>query len=214
MRKIFFVTVVALILCLQNFCGAATPATIETAHFNGNETLIYPVVRTGNATVDEKINAAIVGEIERFVKEIHYAAQNDGIVVKGVNTNFEVPCNRAGNTVILSILITESSYNEGAAHPLTYKRGLNFNADTGECMNTGYLTDIGSGNPKFTLDNVTKKLREKAKRENLYLFDEALPLKSLPEDFYFDANLHVHLLFQQCKVGPYAIGIVDLDMDA
>ena len=213
MRKLFLATVVALVMSLQNFCGAAT-ATIESANFNGNETIIYPIVRTGNAAVDEKINAAIVDEINRFVKEIHYAVQYDGIVVKGMYTSFEVPCNRAGNTVILSIVMTESVYNEGAAHPLTYKHALNFNADTGERMNTGYLTDIGSGNPKFMLDNVTKKLREKAERENLYLFDEALPLKSLPEDFYFDENLHVHLLFQQYEVGPYAIGIVDLDMDA
>lgn len=212
MRKIFFATVFALILSLQNFCGAA--AAIESATLNGNETLVYPIVHTGDAAVDKKINAAIVDEIERFVKEIHYSAQHDGYVVKGVYTNFEVPCNRAGNTVILSILLTESSYNEGAAHPSTYKRALNFNADTGERMNWSYLTDIGSGNPNFTLENVTKKLREKAERENLYLFDEALPLKSLPEEFYWDANLHVHLLFQQYEVGPYAIGIVDLDMDA
>ena len=213
MRKIFLTTVVALVLCLQNFCGAAA-VTIESANFNGNETMIYPIVRTGNAAVDEKINGAILDEVNRFVKEIHYAVQNDGIVIEGLYTSFEVPCNRAGNTVILSIVMTESVYNKGAAHPLTYKRGLNFNADTGERMNTSYLTDIGSGNPKFSPENITRKLREKAEREGLMLFEEALPLKSVPEDFYFDANLHVHLLFQQYEVGPYAIGIVDLDMDA
>lgn len=213
MRKIFLTVVLTLMFALQNFCSAAV--TIETATFNDNAELKYPVVRTGNAQVDEKINGAIVEELKRFVKECHYAVQYDGREIGDMYTNFEVPCNRAGNTVILSVVLTESIYYKGAAHPATYKHALNFHAETGDKMNLGYLTEVGDGsNPKFSLDNVTKKLREHAEREEIFLFNEVLPLKSLPEDFYFDENLHVHFIFQQYEVAPYAFGIIDLDMDA
>ena len=211
MRKIFLMTLMIL-FAVQSFCSAAV--TVETSNFNDSETLVYPIVRTGNTTVDDKINGAIVDELKRFFKECHYAVQYDGREIGGMYTNFEVPCNRAGNTVILSVVLTESIYYTGAAHPATYRHALNFNAESGDKLNHGYLTDVGDGsNPQFSLDNVTKKLREHAERENLYLFDDALPLKNLPEDFYFDENLHVHFIFQQYEVAPYAVGIIDLDMD-
>ncbi|MBR2518920.1 MAG: DUF3298 domain-containing protein [Selenomonadaceae bacterium] len=212
MKKIFFATLIALFVSLQSFCGAAV--NIETANFNDNEELKYPIVHTGNTSVDEKINGAIFDEIQRFVKECHYSAQNDDLEIGDMYTNFEIPCNRAGNTVILSVVLTESIYYKLAAHPATYRHALNFNAETGEKINHGYLTDVGDGsNPKFSLDNVSKKLREYADREELFLFDDALPLKNLPENFYFDENLHVHFIFQQYEVAPYAVGIIDLDMD-
>ncbi len=214
MRKIFLTVALTLMFALQNFCSAAV--TIETANFNGSENLVYPIVHTGDAQVDEKINGAIVAELKNFFKGCHYAVQYDGREIGGMQTNFEVPCNRAGNTVILSIVLTESVYYKGAAHPATYKHALNFHAETGDKMNLGYLTEVGDGsNPKFSLDNVTKKLREYVdKHEEIFLFNEVLPLKSLPEDFYFDENLHVHFIFQQYEVAPYAVGIIDLDMDA
>ena len=213
MRKIFLTTVLTLCLAVQNLCSAAV--NVETANFNGSETLVYPIVRTGNISVDERINAEIVDALKIFFKEGHYAVQYDGREIGGMYTNFEVPCNQAGNTVILSIILTESIYCKGAAHPATYRRALNFNVVTGDKMNLGYLTDIGDGsNPHFSLDNISKKLREYAEREGIQLFDEALPLKNLPETFYFDENLHVHFIFQQYEIAPYAVGIIDLDMDA
>ena len=209
----FFLMTVAILFAVQSFCSAAV--AVESAKFNDSETLIYPIVRTGNEQVDEKINAGIVGELKSFFKGCHYAVQYDGHEIGGMYTNFEVPCNRAGNTVILSIIITESVYYKGAAHPATYKHALNFNAETGNKINHGYLTDVGDGsNPHFSLDNISKKLREHCQREGIHLFEEALPLKNLPETFYFDENLHVHFIFPQDEIAPYAAGIIDLDMDA
>ncbi|MBR4384817.1 MAG: DUF3298 domain-containing protein [Selenomonadaceae bacterium] len=213
MRKIFLTTLLTLLFALQNFCSAAV--TIETANFNDSKDLVYPIVRTGDAQVDAKINAKIVEELKGFFKGCHYAVQYNNQKIGDMQTNFEVPCNRAGNTVILSSVLTESVYYEGAAHPATYRHALNFNAETGVKINHGYLTDVGDGsNPHFSLDNISKKLREHAEREGIQLFEEALPLKNLPENFYFDANLHVHFIFQQYEVAPYAVGIIDLDMDA
>lgn len=212
MRKIFFATVLALMMSVQNFCGAAT---IESAKFSGNDKLIYPVVHTGDAAIDDKINGKILAEIQTFVKGLHYAAQYDGQHVAGAYTNYEVACNQAGNTVILSLLITKSSYFEGAAHPSTYKHALNFNVGSGNRMGLDYLTDVGSGvSEQEILQRVERALIRQCERDGLKLFDDALPLKHLPEYFYWDENLHVHFLFQQYEVAPYAVGIIDVDIDA
>ena len=212
MRKIFFATVLALIMGIQNFCGAAT---IESAHFSGNDKLIYPVVHTGDAAIDDKINGKILAEIQSFVKGLQYAAQYDGQRVAGMYTNYEVACNQAGGTVILSLLITESSYFEGAAHPSTYKHALNFNVGNGNLMGVDYLTDIGEGVSVDEIKSrVERALIRQCERDGLKLFDNALPLQQLPENFYWDANLHVNFIFQQYEVAPYAVGIIDVDIDA
>lgn len=211
MRKIFFAALIALIIGVQNFCGAAT---IESACFNGDEKLIYPVVHTGNAAVDKKINIAIIAEVDRFLTGVYRNAQVNNFEVADARTSFEVGCNEAGGTVILSLILTESNYYKGGAHPSTYQHALNFNVQSGVLMDESYLTDIGSGNPQFSLENVTRKLREHAEREKIFLFNDALPLKKLPEDFYWDENLHVHLIFQHYEVAPYAAGIIDVDMNS
>ena len=211
MRKIFFSTLIALIIGVQNFCGAAT---IESAYFNGDEKMIYPVVHTADVSVDKRINTAIIAEIDRFLTSIYRNAQVNNFEVVEAGTSYEVGCNEAGGTVILSLILTERNYYKGAAHPSTYRHALNFNVQSGVLMDKSYLTDIGSGNPQFSLENVTLKLREHAARKNLYLFPDALPLKKLPENFYWDKNLHVHLIFQHYEVAPYAMGIIDVDMNA
>lgn len=212
MRKIFFTTLLALVMSLQNFCGAAT---IEKDCLGGNENLVYPVVHLADSAVEEKINDKIRAEIHSFIKELHYAAQYDGQKIAGMHTTYEVGSNQSGNTVILSLIIVKSSYYEGAAHPSTYKHVLNFNTSSGNLMGLDYLTDVGSGVSKDEiLARVERALVKKCDREKIFLFDNALPLKHLPENFYWDENLHVHFLFQQYEIAPYAAGIIDVDIDA
>ena len=111
--------------------------------------------------------------------------------------------------------MTESVYYKDAAHPSTYKHALNFNVSSGEKISYRYLTDVGDGsNPKFSLENVNAKVRAHVERKGIHVFDDALPLKQLPEKFYFDENLHVHFLFGQDEIAPYAAGFIDVDMDA
>ena len=50
-----------------------------------------------------------------------------------------------------------------------------------------------------------------AKENNLMLYDDFKGLEKLPENFYFDENFHLHVIFQQYEVAPYAVGIIDLD---
>jgi len=211
MKSIFLMVVIALILIFQNICGAAE---IHEDFFNGNESLKYPVVKVGNAAIERKINTAIIAEIDRFTTAIYRNAQVNGCEVAGLWTNYEIGSNEAGNTIILSVLMTESSYFKGAAHPSTYLHALNFNLSSGELMDINYLLEVGEGLKEgYLIERLEKNLRKKVKREKLFLFEDALPLKKLPDNFYWDKNLHVHFIFQQYEVAPYAVGIIDVDID-
>jgi hypothetical protein len=211
MRKIFLTAVVALMVSVQSLCGAAK---IYEAHFSDYEKVIYPVVQVEDEDIEQKINAAIVAEIDEFLTGVYRNAQEIGAEVADIRTSYEIPCNRAGNTVVLSVVITESNYYKGAAHPATYRHALNFNLATGELMGIDYLTDVGEGIPKsYLIDKLNSKLLEKAARENISLFKEVLPLKELPQNFYWDENLHLHFIFQHYSVAPYAWGIIDIDVD-
>ena len=210
MRKLILIA--AFILFSVQNCFAAQ---ISEDNFNGNESLKYPVVKVGDGAIDAKINGAIRDEILRFIKEIHYAAQYNGSEIGGIYTSYEIGSNEAGNTVILSVLLTESSYFKGAAHPSTYLHTLNFNLSSGDLMGMDYLLEVGEGLKEgYLMERLEKNLRKKVKREKLFLFEDALPLKNLPENFYWDENLHVHFIFQQYEIAPYAAGIIDVDIDA
>ncbi len=210
MRKIFLAVIALLIVSVQN-CFAAE---ITEARYNDNETLIYPVVHVEDKTVEQRINGKIRDEILRFIKEIHYAAQYNNYEVVDVRTNYEIMCNGAGNTVILSVVLTESNYYKGGAHPATYIRPLNFNMSSGELMGLNYLVEVGDGfQDGQLLERLNQKLAEKVERKEIFLFQDALPIKELPEDFYWDENLHVHFIFQHYQIAPYAMGIIDVDID-
>lgn len=210
MRK--FILIVALMFWSIQSCLAAE---IHEEIFNGNEDLKYPVVHVADKKVEQKINGAIIAEIDRFLTAVYRNAQVNDFEVAGIYTNYEIGSNEAGNTIILSVLLTESNYFKGAAHPSTYLRALNFNLSSGEIMGMDYLLEVGEGlREGYLLERLNQKLVEKVEREKLFLFPEALPLKKLPQDFYWDENLHVHFIFQQYEVAPYAVGIIDVDIDA
>ena len=209
MRK-FFLIALFLLLSVQS-CFAAE---ISDAHLGSDERLRYPVVKTGTSAIDDKINGAIIAEVDRFSTGIYQNAAFNNYKVAGIHTNYEIACNEDGNTVILSVLLTESSYYEKAAHPSTYLRALNFNLSNGERIGLDYLTDIGSGVPESQyIERLEQKLVQKVKYERLFIFPDSIPLKNLPQDFYWDKNLHVHFIFQQYEIAPYAVGTIDIDID-
>lgn len=201
-----------LLMIISVHCRAAT---IEQARFDCDDKLIYPVVHVEDRAVERKINAAIIAEVDRFVTGVYRNAQVNGYEVGDVRTSYEVGSNEAGNTVILSIIITESNYYKRAAHPATYRHTLNFNTATGELMDISYLTDVGAGvKESELLRRLEDKLKAHAESKGLYLFPESFPLKELPKDFYWDEQLHVHFIFQHYEVAPYSSGIIDVDIDS
>ena len=85
----------------------------------------------------------------------------------------------------------------------------------GRLRTIDYLTEVGEGKREGELlRRLEEKLKAHCERKNLFLSRDALPLKKLPENFYWDEDLHVHFIFQHYEIAPYAMGIIDVDIDA
>lgn len=202
MKKILF----AMMMLLLNFSNVHA-AHIDSANYLGDEKLKYPVIIIENSVAAAKINAEIRAEISRFLAQVEQTMKECNIKDRTVSTDFEIPCNYEYG--ILSVIITEYVYFPGAAHPANYRKSLNFNSDSGIKISADSLTELG--NSDYSPKNLTVKLKEYAKKNNLQLNLDFTELDRIPEDFYFDENLHVHFIFQRYAVAPYAMGIIEFD---
>ena len=207
MWKFFF----PLMIFLMNF---STTSAVEIAATNylGNENLVYPFIIVEDHEAEKKINLEIFCEVERFLAQVKSTSAETGAKVESVTIDFEVPCNYEFG--ILSVILNEYVYFEKAAHPATYRRALNFNSDSGQRIFANSLTEIArdeNGESSYSPNNLTLKLRAYAKKNNIQLFRDFQRLTKVPEDFYFDENLHVHFIFQQYEVAPYAAGIIEME---
>lgn len=199
-------------LVMATLFNSAQAVEIVKANYLGNGNLTYPFVVVENPEVSKKINLEIFKEVERFLSGVKKTAAELGVNIESVKINFEVPCNYEFG--ILSVVLTEYVYFEKAAHPATYRRALNFNFDSGERIFSTSFTRIfnyKNGESDYSPQNLTLKLREYAEENNLELYRDFQCLTKVPEDFYFDENLHVHFIFQQYEVAPYAFGIIEFD---
>lgn len=198
MKKIFCTVMILAMMILPNICNAVE---ITETMYNGNFELKYPEVKTSDAVISGKINQVIREEIKNFLT----AAREPNPSVTAA-TSYTIPLD---NGKILSILLTEYVNYEGAAHPLTFMRALNFDLTKGTLINVADISKYTK--KKISPKELTKKLKAHAKREDFMLFSDFKELEKLPENFYFDDKLHLHFLFQQYEVAPYAVGIIDVD---
>ncbi len=209
MRKLIFLLSVILCFIPANFSSAAV---FDTVQFLGNSGIIYPLVITGKDETDGKINAEIRRTVQEFVVNANTETAEPDFSSVDVGLSFSVPCNYENG--IVSILLHGYVNYKGSAHPLSFLRALNFNSDSGKRIYSSSLTEIGKeefGESAYSPKNVTRKLKAHAAKEGFELYPEFTELESVPNDFYFDQNLHVHFIFQQYEVAPYAVGIIDVD---
>ena len=212
MRKIFLATLFAMMIGLQSFCGAE--ATIESSCLGGKETIVYPIVHTGNSAVDKKINRVINGITQNFLMELKNDRRELGINITVESENFAVKCNGAANSNILSIIIWQSKYgSNGPAHPTNYSHALNFDLTTGERLTTNDLAKFGYADKDTLFQELLTKLRAYVAARNIQKMSSVDSVKSLPENFYFDEDFHLHFLFEQNSIAHYAVGSIDIDMD-
>ena len=210
MRKIFLATLFAVMMGLQSFCSAE--ATIESSCLGGKETIVYPIVHTGNSAVDKKINRVIDGITQNFLMELKTDRRERGINITVESEDFAVKCNGAANSNILSIIIWQSKYgSNGPAHPTNYSHALNFDLTTGERLTTNDLAKFGYEDKDSLFQELLTKLREYAANKNKLVHVDYV--KTLPENFYFDEDFHLHFLFEQNSIAHYAVGKIDIDMD-
>ncbi|MGM9580267.1 MAG: DUF3298 domain-containing protein [Anaerovibrio sp.] len=194
----------------------AAPVQVEPSVQQQYPDIQVPVVSVpGNPDATAAINIEIEKNIEAFISQSQeYYDENEDLNKVYLGNSYTVTCN---DDSVLSIILVKYINVEHAAHPMRYVNGLSFNPRTGEKIITVDLKEFSAEKYRkniYTPELLTEKLAQKAaKNENLVIFDDILPLASLPEQFYFDADRHVHFLFQPYEIAPYACGVIDVDMD-
>ena len=201
MKKILC-AVIFMLMILPNICGATE---IQSTDYVGDFKFTYPTVKISNTFIETKINEKIREE----VKELFNAAKQPDTSTTAT-MSYEITCDDKN---ILSVILTEIVYPQGAAHPSTFKRALNFDTRTGKLIKQADLKNISREYAKadYSVKGITQKLKTYAKENNLMLYDDFKELKEFPENFYFDKNFHLHFIFQQYEVAPYAVGTIDFD---
>ena len=202
MKKILCAVMILALMILPNICGATQ---IQSTDYEGDFQFVYPTVKLSNTFAENRINQKIREE----VKQLFDSARQPDISTTAT-MSYEIMCDKKN---ILSVVLTEIVYAKGAAHPSTFKRALNFDTRTGKFISNADWKKISREYAKaeYSAKGITRKLKAYAKENNLALYDDFKELEKLPEDFYFDENFHLHVIFQQYEVAPYAVGIIDLD---
>ena len=215
MKKFILAEILFFIIGITNFANAAEVTKdsynnyIEKTYYNNNQDLVYPVVTTLNPVAAEKINREIRKNIQLWIDDINKRGGED---VKALSINYETQCNHNGG--ILSIIFRQYVMIDGAAHPWNLVHTLNFNSDSGERLTVEGLSEIAKHGNDYTPAEITRRLKVYSKINNRPLRSDFKQLDTIPENFYFDDDLHVHFLFEQQTVAHYAVGIIDLDADA
>ena len=57
---------------------------------------------------------------------------------------------------------------------------------------------------------MTEKLKIKAAQDGIVLNPDFKGLDAVTQEFYFDDETNLHILFQPYEVAPYAAGVIDL----
>lgn len=208
MRKFIIAAVIFFAVGAANLASAAE---IDRVFYFGNPDVSYPLVIAKTTDASIKINSEIRAEVKRFIAEVNARMIEGNFNSATVSVDYQIPCNHDGG--ILSIILTEFVNFENSAHPSTFKHALNFNSDSGVRISADSLTEIAKKPTDYTPPDITRKLFAYAAKNNVPLYKDFQAVTAVPEDFYFDDNLHVHFLFQQYEVAPYAAGIIDLDAD-
>lgn len=198
MNKFIFAAIFFFVTGITNFSSAAE---IDRAYYLGNPDVSYPLIIAKNDVATSKINGVIRAKVKEIIDTTSTTMAEGNFNSVVLNVDYQIPCNHAGG--VLSVILTAYVNYERSAHPSAFCYGLNFNSATGE--------RIFSSNLNYTPEIVTQKLRNYAAKNGIYLFEDFQELNEVPQYFYYDDNMHVHFLFQQYEVAPYAVGIIDLD---
>ncbi len=157
----------------------------------GSNTLQYPVIEDlPDKAVQDKLNGVIQQEMNQFAENLskpQYSGRTDYLV-------------QFNKDSILSIVITESSYAKGAAHPMSYLRAFTMNTRTGQIYK---LADLFKPGQDYATVINTAIEQQIAERQVTML----RPFKAIGDnqEFYLTGeNLVVY--YQLYEYTPYVYG--------
>ena len=171
-------------------------------------TFTYPTVTiAGQKAISKKISQTIAKKTTLAKSEYLKANGAKNLLTE---KNTFVPTFH--NSKYLSFLQNGYHYFTGAAHPISWKIGVTFDLITGEEVLWKDLVRPEDAD-SFTIDGITAKLLAVTKAKGIPLYKDFTKLKALPKDYYLDKNGMLHFIFGQYEIAPYAICLIDLNME-
>lgn len=165
-------------------------------------TAAYPVYTGASFLRNAWINAAIETEVSSFYD--HVASLNKTGKFTGY-VSFEV--GYVGDDWV-SIILYESIMPEGAAHPSTIVKGLTFDQNGQRLTRADVLARL----PMQSRDTIQTMIQDQTKARNLPIFEpKDWAVHTWPQEFYIGQDKHIHFIFQQYDIAPYAAGWISID---
>lgn len=215
MKKIISALMILALMILPNICGAKAAFHPETV--KGEYNIVFPEfdpIDNSQIPIYAKITTTFNNVMDEYWRSVHF---NDNFVSSTMN--YEITCDTDD---ILSIIFTVTMHSKGGIYdkdingndiPFTYKRVVNFDMHTGDEIESENLKNI-SPKYNFTSQDVIKKLKAYAKKNNFKLNPEIENLNIMPQRYYIDKNMNVHFLFMSYEISNELryIDFADIDM--
>lgn len=217
MLKNTVITSLCAFLLIGSVALAQSPATITMqkhatasteSHGVSKMTITYPIVSiTDNETAEQKISVYFSDNAQRSIK--NFRSHEDKYTTRSAEINYKVKLN---DGKYLSFIKHYFIYFWRAAHPLSADTGVTFDAQTGKTLRWENLIRPEDAKA-FTLQAINEKLFASTYGQKHYFYNSFKGLKKLPNNYYLDNNHNIHFIFGQYEIAPYAVGIIDLNME-
>jgi hypothetical protein len=171
---------------------AAALDTVETKYGRTDVKLIK--VRGLNLISQERINLMLQKEVARFAE-----SKQAEFITSSITSQATYNAND-----FLSVTLTEYSYSEGAAHPMTILRAFTFNTKTGDHYELRPLFKKGSDFQSRINELIKNDL---AQRDNRYFLEPFTGIDENQEFYLKDNSLIIY--YQTYRYTAYAAGILE-----
>lgn len=178
------------------------PGIEQAAGIHQNTNVKVPVFTGGSFLRNAWINAAIETEVVSFgqyVQQLNETGPVTGYV------SYEI--GHVGDDYV-SIILYESIMPQGAAHPATTVKGLTFDKD-GNRLTRGQIMSVL---PAKTSAEIQQLIQDQTAARNLPIFEpKDWSIHTWPQEWYVGQDKHIHFIFQQYDIAPYAAGWISID---
>lgn len=179
----------------------------ETSEYKIN--VSYPEFRNlGDASREEAVNYALKAKVDQSITALKSASREAGEFSPEVKSEIQVDYQTVNvNPWVASIKLRESTYVEGAAHPLDIFWPFNYNFKDNKEIVLADLFKPGSNYLEVLSDIASENLKSQLKE---YYAEEILEVGTAPqsENFstFFPAKDKLIIIFNVYSVAAYAAG--------
>lgn len=166
----------------------------------GSLTASYPVSRDPNLLKRARINAVTEVEMNRYARWLEKAGEHapvTGMFLWNEGSD-------GAETGYTGLVLLESHYFKGAAHPMTYARGYVFDA-------LGQRVPLADLMPDLTAEQVWELTKTQCAERQIPLFPDA-SIKKIPSQYYLGKDRHVYLIYPLYEIAPYSSGFITVDL--